>query len=85
MTLFYAGNIINDIIKVNAYTKNGMPNYLQEWGIQSLTFEQDPEPIWRKRDESVKSLCDSKGVKWIEKISHTLWDPNRRVKHGPYS
>ena len=40
-----------------------------------VTFEQDPEPIWRERDDAVKVLCAAHGVECIEIVSHTLWDP----------
>ncbi|XP_064609637.1 cryptochrome-1-like [Liolophura sinensis] len=46
-----------------------------EWNVTKLTFEQDPEPIWRERDELVKNLCIQRKVTCIEMVSHTLWDP----------
>jgi cryptochrome len=39
-------------------------------------YSQDSEPIWRKRDDDVKAFCKETGVKFVEKVSHTLWDPN---------
>ena len=42
-----------------------------------LTFEQDPEPIWQARDEAVKKLCESMGVEWVERVSHTLYSPTQ--------
>ncbi|XP_070532664.1 cryptochrome-1-like [Ptychodera flava] len=47
----------------------------QEWGVKRLCFEQDPEPIWQPRDNAVKKLCEDNDVEWIERISHTLWNP----------
>lgn len=43
--------------------------------ITKICFEQDCEPIWRTRDEAVQNLCNDLGIKVVEKISHTLWDP----------
>ncbi|XP_059155704.1 cryptochrome-1-like [Physella acuta] len=62
------------------YTFHGDPvgvfkKLFEEWGVTRLTFEQDPEPCWQNRDNRVKDLCAKKDVEWIERISHTLWDP----------
>lgn len=51
--------------------------YVQEWSVSQLTFEQDPEPVWTARDDAVKNLCKEQGVKVVECISHTLWDPKK--------
>ncbi|XP_072165328.1 cryptochrome-1-like [Diadema setosum] len=51
-----------------------------EWGIKYLTFENDPEPIWAERDNRVRALCEEMGVEWIERISHTLWNPEIIIK-----
>nr|AWY10935.1 photoreceptive cryptochrome [Hermissenda crassicornis] len=56
------------------------PNLFEEWKVNMLTFEQDPEPIWQERDDNVKDLCDSYNVEWIERVSHTLWDPHSILK-----
>ena len=49
--------------------------FFQEWGVSKLTFEEDPEPIWKARDNAVKNLCADKKVECIERVSHNLWDP----------
>ena len=41
-----------------------------------LTFESDPEPIWTERDRKVKALCKEMKVECIERVSHTLWNPD---------
>lgn len=48
-------------------------------GIKKLCFEQDCEPIWNRRDNSVKKLCHDLGITCIERISHTLWDPKKVI------
>ncbi|XP_038072863.1 cryptochrome-1-like isoform X1 [Patiria miniata] len=63
------------------YTFNGDPctvfnQLIEEWGVNLITFEQDPEPIWQDRDNAVKRLCEERGIRCIESVSHTLWDPN---------
>lgn len=40
-----------------------------------ICVEQDCEPIWNKRDEATKTLCRELGIEYVEKVSHTLWDP----------
>ncbi|KAL3882520.1 hypothetical protein ACJMK2_028856 [Sinanodonta woodiana] len=54
----------------------------EEWGVTKLTFEQDPEPIWKARDNEIKELCHEKGVTCIECISHTLWDPKQIIEEN---
>lgn len=52
--------------------------FLRLWQEQSLTkvyFEQDCEPIWKKRDDAVRALCVERGIECVEFVSHTLWDP----------
>ncbi|KAK7067553.1 hypothetical protein SK128_012638 [Halocaridina rubra] len=51
-----------------------------ECGMSQLTFEQDCEAIWNKRDDSVRRLCDELGITIIECISHTLWDPFKIIE-----
>jgi hypothetical protein len=40
-----------------------------------VTFEADPEPVWQERDDSIKELLRERDVIYIEKVSHTLWNP----------
>lgn len=50
--------------------------FVQEWNVTRLTFGDEPEAIWSKRDESVKTLCAKSGVECISITAHTLWDPH---------
>uniref|UniRef100_T1GZF7 Photolyase/cryptochrome alpha/beta domain-containing protein n=1 Tax=Megaselia scalaris TaxID=36166 RepID=T1GZF7_MEGSC len=43
--------------------------------INKITFEQDCEPIWETRDSKVKGL----NIPFVEKVSHTLWDPDEII------
>lgn len=43
--------------------------------LNKICFEQDCEPIWNRRDDSVRALCNDLGIEAVEKVSHTLWDP----------
>lgn len=51
-----------------------------ELGITKICYEQDCEPIWNERDERVENLCRDLGIKTVEKISHTLWDPMKIIE-----
>ncbi|XP_063709618.1 cryptochrome-1 [Culicoides brevitarsis] len=51
----------------------------EEFGIKKLCLEQDCEPIWQARDERVARLCSDIGVEFVEKVSHTLWNPNEII------
>ncbi|XP_025837056.1 cryptochrome-1 [Agrilus planipennis] len=52
----------------------------QELGIGRLCFEEDCEPIWRARDDSVKIMCKDLGIECVECVSHTLWDPKKIIE-----
>ncbi|XP_050427133.1 cryptochrome-1-like [Adelges cooleyi] len=54
----------------------------QQVGLDWIAFEQDCEPIWKSRDESVKAFCEENNIEWIEKVSHTLWDPKLIIERN---
>lgn len=54
--------------------------YFFSKGIRKLCFEQDCEPVWRARDDSVKVACREIGVTCKEHVSHTLWEPVTVIK-----
>lgn len=41
-----------------------------------ISFEKDSEIIWRERDNLVKEMCQRRSVQVIEKVSHTMYDPD---------
>ncbi|KPJ20981.1 Cryptochrome-1 [Papilio machaon] len=51
-------------------------------GISKLCFEQDCEPVWRARDDAVKSTCRETGVVCREHVSHTLWEPDTVIRYN---
>ena len=56
--------------------KNYRNNFkLKDWNVQVISFEKDSEAIWRKRDDLVKEMCKKNNVQVIERVSHTLYDP----------
>ena len=40
-----------------------------------ISFEKDTEAIWHKRDQAICDLCRRHNVQIIERVSHTLYDP----------
>lgn len=47
---------------------------LQEWGTTCLTFEEDPEPFGRVRDQNIMTMCRELNVQIVVRPSHTLYD-----------
>jgi cryptochrome len=45
----------------------------QEWGTTNLTFEEDPEPFGRVRDQNIMAMCKELGITVISRVSHTLY------------
>ncbi|XP_042235511.1 cryptochrome-1-like isoform X2 [Homarus americanus] len=54
----------------------------KEAGITRITCEQDCEAIWNKRDGDVRNLCQELGMDFVERISHTLWDPFKIIENN---
>lgn len=62
------------------YCFHGQPvdifkNMFEEWGVNYITAEEDPEPIWKERDDSVRELCEESGITCKFFTSHTLYSP----------
>ena len=47
----------------------------KKWDVHILSFEKDSEAIWRKRDAAVRAVCKRHSVQIVERVSHTLYDP----------
>lgn len=50
-----------------------LPKLFKEWNTTVLTFEIDPEPFGRVRDEKIIELCKDLGISVIQNVSHTLY------------
>ncbi|XP_067947686.1 cryptochrome-1-like [Watersipora subatra] len=57
-------------------TTRTLENICEEWGVTRLTYQEEPEAIWKERDDNVKHLCEKLGVERIAKTGHTLWNPH---------
>ena len=60
-------------------TKRFVFFHVSGWKITYLSFEEDPEPFGRVRDENIKAMCKEMGVKTVTEKSHTLYDLDRFV------
>ncbi|XP_058800543.1 cryptochrome-1 isoform X2 [Phymastichus coffea] len=52
---------------------DALPKLFKEWRTTSLTFEEDPEPYGRVRDENITTLCKELGISVVQRVSHTLY------------
>lgn len=43
-------------------------------GTTCLTFEEDPEPFGKIRDNNIKQLCKELDIEVIHIVSHTLYN-----------
>lgn len=50
---------------------------IQEWGTTTLTFEEDPEPFGRVRDQNIITQCKELNIDVIVRASHTLYKLDR--------
>lgn len=84
--LYYLTEALNDLdshfreLGSQLFVLKGEPTEIikilhKEAGINCITFEQDCEAIWNKRDNAVHHLCKELGIEMVERISHTLWNP----------
>lgn len=56
---------------------------IQEWGVTRLTYQAEPEAIWKSRDDGVADLCEKLNVERHCMTGHTLWDPHHIIsKNG---
>ncbi|XP_046747044.1 cryptochrome-1-like isoform X2 [Diprion similis] len=52
---------------------DALPKLFKEWGTTDLTFEEDPEPFGRVRDQNITTLCEEMGISVVQRVSHTLY------------
>ncbi|ODN04604.1 Cryptochrome-1 [Orchesella cincta] len=50
-----------------------LPKCFKEWGTTCLTFEEDPEPFGRVRDQNIMAQCKELNIDVSVKSSHTLY------------
>lgn len=57
-----------------------LPVLFQEWNITHLVYEKDDSGYGRMRDIAVKALAKAAGVKVLDILGHTLFDPSEVVR-----
>jgi cryptochrome len=53
--------------------------FLKMWGTTNFTFEEDPEPFGRVRDQNIKVMCREMGISVITHCTHTLYKLDKQV------
>lgn len=65
---------------VRGQPANVFPKLFKEWGTTVLTFELDPEPYGRVRDQSIVTMAKEMGLEVVTKVSHTLYQLEKIIK-----
>lgn len=53
---------------------------LEEIGLTCICFEQNFEPLFQARDNSVRIFCRENTIQCIEKMTNTLWSSDKLIK-----
>ncbi|XP_049580176.1 cryptochrome-2 [Syngnathus scovelli] len=56
------------------------PRLFKEWKMTRLTFEYDPEPYGKERDNAIIKMAQEFGVETIVRNSHTLYNLDRIIE-----
>ncbi|KZS16683.1 Protein CRY-M [Daphnia magna] len=57
-----------------------LPKLFKEWETTCLTFEEDPEPFGRVRDQNIMTMCKDFNIEVITRASHTLYHPQKIIE-----
>ncbi|XP_052123942.1 cryptochrome-1 isoform X2 [Frankliniella occidentalis] len=59
---------------------DALPKLFKEWGTTNLTFEEDPEPFGRVRDQNIMAMCKELSISVVSKVSHTLYELEKIIE-----
>jgi len=61
-----------------------LPTLFKEWGTTYFTFEEDPEPFGRVRDQNIVAMCKEMNIAVSHEHSHTLYNLEKIIErnHG---
>ena len=59
---------------VRGQPADALPSLFKQWNINYLSFEEDPEPFGKVRDQNITAMCKENGIKVVTEKSHTLFD-----------
>ena len=51
-----------------------LPTLFKDWGTTYFTFEEDPEPFGRVRDQNIVAMCKEMNISVAHEHSHTLYN-----------
>ena len=51
-----------------------LPTLFKQWGTTYFTFEEDPEPFGRVRDQNILAMCKEMNIAVTHEHSHTLYN-----------
>ena len=51
-----------------------LPTLFKEWETTYFTFEEDPEPFGRGRDQNIVAMCKEMNIAVAHEHSHTLYN-----------
>jgi len=57
-----------------------LPTLFKEWGTNYFTFEEDPEPFGRVRDQNIIAMCKDLNITVTKEHSHTLFNLDRIIE-----
>jgi len=59
-----------------------LPTLFKEWETTYLTFEEDPEPFGRVRDQNIIAMCKEMDIVVTKEHSHTLYNLERIIERN---
>lgn len=62
---------------VRGQPADSLPNLFKQWNTTYLSFEEDPEPFGKIRDQNIMAMCKEMGIRVVTEKSHTLYDLNK--------
>ena len=62
---------------VRGQPADALPKLFKQWNTTYLSFEEDPEPYGKVRDQNIMAMCKEMGIKVVTEKSHTLYDLNK--------
>jgi len=59
-----------------------LPNLFKQWGTTYFTFEEDPEPFGRVRDQNIVAMCKEMNIAVTHEHSHTLYNLDKIIERN---
>ncbi|XP_014255348.1 cryptochrome-1-like isoform X2 [Cimex lectularius] len=66
-------NLNSRLFVIRGQPADILPKLLKEWGTTCLSFEEDPEPFGRVRDQNIIVMCKSMNIGVVTSVAHTLY------------